>query len=179
MINAQRIHANKAASCRPSLFSSTRVSKGLKPFQRLLVRDAEPTQSAGPTVTDELEVESDTARKVAANERLRRAEKFLVIGSGSATCTSCGYEYKPEKGDPEYPVAPGMKFSEIPADYSCPICGSAKEKFNSQDKVVAGFAENQSYGFGTNAMTGDQKALLIYGALAFFFFCFIAGYGLQ
>lgn len=33
-------------------------------------------------------------------------------------------------------------------------------------QVVAGFAENQQYGLGTNSMTGSQKLLLIYGERA-------------
>ena len=41
---------------------------------------------------------------------------------------------------------------------------------------VAGFAENQGYGLGTNSMTGEQKSLLIFGALAAFFALLIAGY---
>lgn len=40
-------------------------------------------------------------------------------------------------------------------------------------KVVAGFAENQQYGLGTNSMTESQKSLLIYGSLAFFFILFL------
>jgi hypothetical protein len=32
-------------------------------------------------------------------------------------------------------------------------------------KVVAGFAENQKYGLGTNSMTGQQKLLIIYGEI--------------
>jgi hypothetical protein len=35
------------------------------------------------------------------------------------------------------------------------------------------------YGFGTNTMTGEDKSVLIYGALAAFFALFIAGYGLD
>jgi hypothetical protein len=46
-------------------------------------------------------------------------------------------------------------------------------------QVVAGFAENQKYGLGTNSMTGEQKSLLIYGALAVFFVLFILGYSLE
>lgn len=42
-------------------------------------------------------------------------------------------------------------------------------------QVVAGFAENQQYGLGTNSMTGEQKSLLIYGTLAVFFIMFLAG----
>lgn len=45
-------------------------------------------------------------------------------------------------------------------------------------QVVAGFAENQNYGLGTNSMTGDQKLLLIYGGLALFFILFLGGYAL-
>ena len=45
--------------------------------------------------------------------------------------------------------------------------------------VVAGFAENQGYGLGTNSMTGGQKSALIYGALAVFFALFLAGYALE
>ncbi len=40
-------------------------------------------------------------------------------------------------------------------------------------QVVAGFAENQKYGLGTNSMTSSQKNLIIWGTLAFFFVLFI------
>ncbi len=46
-------------------------------------------------------------------------------------------------------------------------------------QVIAGFAQNQKYGFGTNSMTSDNKLLLIYGSLAAFFLLFILGYGLE
>jgi hypothetical protein len=61
----------------------------------------------------------------------------------------------------------------------CPICGAAKSKFESRVKVVAGFAENQQYGLGTNSMTGNQKLLLIYGSLLIFILLFLAGYALE
>ena len=47
-----------------------------------------------------------------------------------------------------------------------------------QQRQVAGFAENQGYGLGTNSMTEEQKSLLIFGSLGFFFFLFILGYAL-
>lgn len=34
--------------------------------------------------------EKDKLRKKQEAERLRAAEKFMVVGSGTATCTSCG-----------------------------------------------------------------------------------------
>ena len=56
------------------------------------------------------DAESETARKKAEADRLRAAEKFMVIGSGTAQCKGCGYEYKPEKGDPDFPVPKGIRF---------------------------------------------------------------------
>eukprot|EP00775_Hariotina_reticulata_P009443 gene9443-9609_t len=134
--------------------------------------------AAADEVTDE-DLESDSARKKAEADRLRAAEKFMVIGSGTAECKGCGYQYTPDKGDPDFPVPRGVRFQDLPEDYTCPICGAPKTKFESRVKVVAGFAENQRYGLGTNSMTGSQKLLLIYGALAFFFALFLAGYALE
>lgn len=54
--------------------------------------------------------ESETAKKKAEADRLRAAEKFMVIGSGTAQCKGCGYEYTPEKGDPDFPIAKGVRF---------------------------------------------------------------------
>lgn len=54
--------------------------------------------------------ESEAARRKAETDRLRAAEKFMKVGTGEAECKGCGYVYSPSKGDPEYPIAPGMKF---------------------------------------------------------------------
>ena len=54
--------------------------------------------------------------------------------------------------------------------------GADKTKFKNLGKQVAGFAQNQGYGLGTNSMTGGEKSLLIYGALALFFALFLGGY---
>lgn len=72
-----------------------------------------------------------------------------------------------------------MRFQDTPEDYFCPTCGAPKSKFLVQQKVVAGFAENQGYGLGTNSMTSEQKSLLIYGSLVAFFALFMAGYFLD
>merc|ERR1719335_315913 len=100
----------------------------------------------------------------------------MILDSEKATCKSCGYLYTMEKGDPEYPVPRGTAFYDLPNDWTCPICGVDKATFETNTKVVAGFAENQEYGFGTNAMTGEQKSLLIYGTLLFFFALFLSCY---
>jgi rubredoxin len=100
----------------------------------------------------------------------------MVVGTGEGECKSCGYVYVPSKGDPTYPVAPGIQFKDLPADWQCPTCGAEKDLFVSRQREVAGFAANQGYGLGTNSMTGDQKSLVIYGSLAVFFLLFLLGY---
>lgn len=92
---------------------------------------------------------------------------------------ACSYEYKPENGDPDFPVPRGVRFEQLPADYFCPTCGAPMDKFRSNAKVVAGFAENQTYGLGANTWTGDQKLAIIYGSLALFFLLFLGGYALE
>ena len=95
----------------------------------------------------------------------RPAERFMILDLGEADCSKCGYHYEPKKGDPEYPIASGTLFSNLPGDWICPLCGAEKMSFRPTSKEIAGFAENQSYGFGTNSMTAGEKTLLIYGSL--------------
>lgn len=54
--------------------------------------------------------DSEAAQKKAEADRLRAAEKFMVVGTGEAVCAGCGYEYMPKSGDPEYPITPGTYF---------------------------------------------------------------------
>jgi rubredoxin len=41
----------------------------------------------------------------------------------------CGYTYDPALGDAENGVAPGTAFEDLPADWTCPVCGLGKEEF--------------------------------------------------
>lgn len=142
-------------------------------------------QNANPNIDqpeDEVDIEnpeSTLAQKQAEQERLRKAEKFMKIGTGQAECVACGYSYDPKKGDSEYPVSPGTKFENLPNDWQCPICGAEARTFQSRARVIAGFAENQGYGLGGNSLTSGQKSALIYGSLLLFFSFFILGYFLQ
>jgi len=43
-------------------------------------------------------------------------------------CDLCGYVYDPAAGD-DADIKPGVKFEDLPADWVCPLCGAAKEKF--------------------------------------------------
>lgn len=44
-------------------------------------------------------------------------------------CIVCGYIYDPAEGDPTSGIGPGIAFNDLPADYTCPICGAGKEEF--------------------------------------------------
>ena len=45
-------------------------------------------------------------------------------------CEVCGYVYDPEKGDPENGIKPGTAFTDLPDDWTCPVCGASKEEFS-------------------------------------------------
>ncbi|CAG9463895.1 unnamed protein product [Pedinophyceae sp. YPF-701] len=120
--------------------------------------------------------ELEKKRKKEEADRLRAQEKFMVVSSGKADCTQCGYVYDPAQGDPEFPVAKGTKFDDLPQDWVCPVCNSTKQTFQVDKRELAGFAVNQGYGLGTNSMTGDEKNRLIFGTLAFFVVLFLSGY---
>ena len=45
-------------------------------------------------------------------------------------CEVCGWEYDEELGDPENGIAPGTKFSDLPDDFECPLCGVGKDSFS-------------------------------------------------
>ena len=47
-------------------------------------------------------------------------------------CQLCGYEYIPQKGDPENDIEPHTDFEELPADWVCPLCGAGKEDFSDE-----------------------------------------------
>ena len=44
-------------------------------------------------------------------------------------CGVCGYVYDPVKGDPENGISRGTAFEDLPADWTCPVCGAAKSEF--------------------------------------------------
>jgi rubredoxin-NAD+ reductase len=45
-------------------------------------------------------------------------------------CSICGWEYDEAEGAPEYGIAPGTKWEDVPADFVCPMCGADKDSFN-------------------------------------------------
>lgn len=146
--------------------SSVDVSKEDKP---VLSPEAAPAGEAGGG-------DGDGGPKL---DTRRMEEKFAVLNTGIYECRSCGFRYDEAAGDPAYPIPPGFQFEKLPDDWLCPTCGAARSFFESKSVEIAGFAQNQQFGFGGNSLTSGQKALLIYGSLLLGFVFFISGYFLQ
>lgn len=102
-----------------------------------------------------------------------------MLNTGIYECRSCGYKYDEAVGDPSYPIPPGLSFEKLPEDWRCPTCGASQSFFESKSVEIAGFAQNQQFGLGGNALSSGQKAILIYGSLFLFFVLFLSGYFLQ
>ncbi|MEG0894768.1 MAG: rubredoxin, partial [Oscillospiraceae bacterium] len=47
-------------------------------------------------------------------------------------CMICGYIYDEAIGIPSAGIAPGTKWSDLPDDWVCPLCGAAKADFKEQ-----------------------------------------------
>ena len=54
--------------------------------------------------------------------------KTTATADGRYVCMGCGYEYDPEKGDPEVGIEPGTSFEALPEDWICPECGVSKSE---------------------------------------------------
>ncbi len=52
-------------------------------------------------------------------------------------CNICGWIYDEDKGDPEHGIAPGTRWQDIPADWTCPDCGVFKDDFELIDDTPA------------------------------------------
>ena len=48
-------------------------------------------------------------------------------------CTVCGFIYDPATGDPDNGIAPNTAFDDLPDEWTCPACDSAKEDFAPED----------------------------------------------
>ena len=48
-------------------------------------------------------------------------------------CSSCGFIYDPDEGDPDGGIPPGTAFDEIPDTWFCPVCGARKADFEPYD----------------------------------------------
>ena len=49
-------------------------------------------------------------------------------------CSVCGWVYDEAKGDPDYDLAPGVAFDDLPDDFVCPLCGVDQSMFELQEE---------------------------------------------
>ena len=47
-------------------------------------------------------------------------------------CDVCEWVYDEALGDPEYDIAPGTKWEDLPDDFQCPLCGVGKDQFSEE-----------------------------------------------
>ena len=61
-------------------------------------------------------------------------------------CSVCGYTYDEATGDTEAGIPAGTRFGDLPAGWTCPVCGAGKDAFGrvSGDDVHAGSATTVS-----------------------------------
>lgn len=52
-----------------------------------------------------------------------------MSAAGTRECGVCWWVYDPATGDDDAQVPPGVAFDELPAEYTCPRCQAAKERF--------------------------------------------------
>lgn len=45
-------------------------------------------------------------------------------------CRTCGHIYDEAEGAPDDGVAPGTRWADVPDDWVCPLCGTAKSDFD-------------------------------------------------
>ena len=81
------------------------------------------------------------SRRMTGASRIKDPKKYLVYGIKSQkeaflmkvwVCTVCGWIYDEAKGDPDYDLAPGVPFEDLPDDFVCPLCGVGKDMFEEQ-----------------------------------------------
>ena len=138
---------------------------------------AAPVTEAVPIATTEPEPEPEAPQLTERQKeiaRLRAAEKFLEKDTGKFMCKVCEYQYDPEEGAKG--VAAATPFEDIQSNWRCPRCRASKDSFEPVTITIAGFAENQNYGFGGNSMTEGDKNLAIFGSLGFLFVLLLSGY---
>ncbi len=44
-------------------------------------------------------------------------------------CLACGFIYSEKDGDPHSGIEPGIRFEDLPDDWTCPACGATKDMF--------------------------------------------------
>lgn len=48
-------------------------------------------------------------------------------------CKICGWTYDEAVGNPDKGIAPGTKWSDLPDNFVCPLCGVEKDSFSKKE----------------------------------------------
>ncbi len=77
-------------------------------------------------------------RGVAGSSAIERTITCFAVSTETAAkqlyiCSSCGFIYDPDEGDPDGGIPPGTAFDEIPDTWFCPVCGARKADFEPYD----------------------------------------------
>lgn len=75
------------------------------------------------------ELATDEKEMVSEWTKMKRPELPKKEHPKTWVCSGCGYEYDPEKGDPDNDILPGTPFDKLPEDWVCPECAEAKTNF--------------------------------------------------
>ena len=60
-------------------------------------------------------------------------------------CALCGYVYKPHKGDVENGIEPDTDYEDLSEDWTCPLCGAAKEDFEPDNSGKSIYDTNDEF----------------------------------
>ena len=63
------------------------------------------------------------------NAGAKPEEKNMEGDMKKYVCSVCGYIYDPAEGDSEGDIPAGTAFEDLPDDWTCPVCGAAKDEF--------------------------------------------------
>lgn len=72
-------------------------------------------------------------------------------------CIACGLIYNEEEGDPDSGLVPGTRFSDIPDDWECPVCGVTKKDF-------IPYVRRERTAVAASIVTNKAKGVVIVGA---------------
>lgn len=126
---------NRNATCADSTYL---IQKNANYTDAPVVRDGAIITGRDPDSSEEfaeaiISALSEESQYTTGGVEERSGAMTLVGISASESpkyrCTVCGYEYDPAVGDPSQGIQPGTPFDELPADWKCPQCGAAKDKF--------------------------------------------------
>ena len=72
-------------------------------------------------------------------------------------CDICGLVYDEAQGDPKRKIPAGTAFADLPASYTCPLCGAEKGSFLPAGQQSAKAQRTDTQEFWNNAKYSDAS----------------------